>query len=140
MLKKQYLDEKSANGGRGTSTAVIPANPLAAAGSGTNAEIISAFHRHVAPSAYPAVMGPPTAAPAPSSAGAGVASLVAPPGAIATAVVAPKPPVLHTLTGLGWYSQSAGRAVNQVGGTAVPRGTFTAHLALFHLPHSALVV
>jgi hypothetical protein len=42
-------------------------------------------------------------------------------------VVAPKPPVLHTLTGLGWYSQSAGRAVNQVGGNAVPSITYPAH-------------
>jgi hypothetical protein len=130
VLKKQYLDEKSANGGRGTTPSSVPANPLAAALPGATADIVSAFHRHVAPSAYPAVMGPPPAAqPAPAAVSVpGYPSLLPPPpplvapaGAIAaaTALVPAKPAVVHTLTGLGWYSQSAGRAVNQVSGESL---------------------
>lgn len=112
MLKKQYLDEKCAAAARPPAPTTLPGTAAAVVGSADSA-IVSSFHRHIAPSAYPAVMAPP---PPP------LANPVLPPAPAAyppapSAVVASQPaqkPAVVTLTGQNWYSQSAGRAVNQV--------------------------
>jgi hypothetical protein len=113
MLKKQYLDEKSAAAAK-PPPAPVPGAAAVAVPSGS--AVVSSFHRHIAPSAFPAVMPPPaplTVAPPAASAG----PLVSAPMSVAAAAAYPPAPAarpVSTLTGQNWYTQSAGRAVNQV--------------------------
>ena len=150
VLKKQYLDDKISSGGSAArlqsvdGLGTLPIPPVEP----TTAEIVSAFHRPVVPSAYAGVLPATSSAyagvlPATSSgyasvlptAPSGYASVLptepsgyssflptAPITTTITTALMPPPALTAskatataaTLTGQGWYSQSAGRAVNQV--------------------------
>lgn len=105
ILKKQYLDEKSSGVSQNTAL-----NALTSAVDASATAVGPTYvQRVIAPSAYPAVMGPPAV---PSAALVKPAMPPpAPPAVQATAAPAAKS---ASLTGQGWYSQTAGRAVNQV--------------------------
>lgn len=128
VLKKQYLDDKISTGGSAArlqsvdGLGTLPIPPVEP----TTAEIVSAFHRPVVPSAYAGVL-PATSSgyasvlpTAPSGYASGLPT--APTTTTITTVLMPPPAptaskataTAATLTGQGWYSQSAGRAVNQV--------------------------
>ena len=139
VLKKQYLDDKISSGGSAArlqsvdGLGTLPIPPVEP----TTAEIVSAFHRPVVPSAYAGVL-PATSSGYASvlpTAPSGYASVLptepsgyssflptAPITTTITTALMPPPALTAskatataaTLTGQGWYSQSAGRAVNQV--------------------------
>lgn len=128
MLKKQYLDDKSS--GKLTTPSLVAPDATADPGPVLN---LAAFQRPIAASAYPVVMGPPSGPSAQTAqaqiyGGAPAAPLPAPSGygphgsgsvsgygapSVPNAVVKKAVPS-QSLNGQGWYSQTAGRAVNQV--------------------------
>lgn len=128
MLKKQYLDDKSS----GKLVAPPPlVGPVSAPDTGPVLNL-AAFQRPVTASAYPVVMGPPvllSATTAQAQAFGGVPPAAFPPAApsgygphgsgLVSGYGAPSAAVKkaapsQSLNGQGWYSQTAGRAVNQV--------------------------
>ena len=100
MLKKQFLDDKTV--AAAASPTLMPGVPPTGGGGNASSgvDIVSAFHRQ----GTPAITG--------TNHASDVVQPPPPPAPVVTA--AAKGKTTPTLTGQAWYSQSAGRAVNQV--------------------------
>lgn len=115
ILKKQYLDEKSSGASQVNAASLLAAATAtpSTAGTATATQGPTYVQRVIAPSAYPAVMGAP-AVPGSASSALNVkpGAAVMPPPPLAAALT--QPAKASSLSGQAWYSQTAGRAVNQV--------------------------
>lgn len=139
VLKKQYLDDKSSGKlAPPSSLAGVTAGGVGGADAGVVLNL-SAFQRPVVPSAYPSVMaggpmglgvgpgpGPASGPPLPSAPNNLTNNSAVPPAVPSgygphgsglppsNGAASKKLPAGASLSGQGWYSQTAGRAVNQV--------------------------